>query len=91
MITTALISCLLFLGQLQIESAQSTGNNQLSNEVQSRHADYVQLNRQIYARHEDPESEKVHISQPDRIAEIRSRLHKLLSDEIDNMLNGPTS
>ena len=87
---TAWISCLLLLGHVRNEFAQTSERTKVSGELESRHVTYVQLNRQIFARHQDPDSEKAHISQPDRVAGIRSQLHKLLVDEIDSTLNGPS-
>jgi hypothetical protein len=84
----AWISCLLLLGQAQIEFAQTGAH--VSGERELRRATYIQLNRQIFARHEDADSEKFHISKPDKVAEIRYQLHKLISDEISSVLNGPT-
>jgi hypothetical protein len=70
-----------------LEFAQIAPKSRAS--AQQRHATYIQLNRHIFARHEDADSEKFHISQPGKVAEIRSQLHKLISDEIDSVLNGP--
>ena len=89
MTKTAWISCLLLFGHAGNEFAQTNNNSQMSSELESRRARYVLLDRQIFAQHADPDSEKNHISQPDKVAEIGSQLRKLLSDEIDSVLLGP--
>jgi hypothetical protein len=89
MMKTTWIVCLLLLVQAQIGYAQTATGAQVSKGREQRHATYVQLSRQIFARHEDPDSERLHVSAPERVAEIRSQLRKLISDEIDTDLNGP--
>ena len=87
MTKTAWISCVLLLGHPQMQFAQTSATTHVSGEREQRHASYLQLNRQIFARHEDRDSEKVHVSESGKVTEIRSQLHQLISDEIDSVLN----
>ena len=87
--TRTWIPYLLLLVLPQVEVAQTNNGVQIANKRNQRHAAYVQLDRKIFAQHGDPESEKLHISEPDKVVEIRSQLHKLISDEINDTLNAP--
>ena len=70
----------------QAENIQSQNSTLIAAEHNQRHASYAQLNRQIFGQHDDPASDKLHVSQWDRIAAIRSQLHQLISDEINDVL-----
>jgi hypothetical protein len=63
-----------------------TGNPpQSANGTAQRHADYAQLNRQIFHTHEDTDSGR--ILSTEKAREIHSQLHRLISDEIADALS----
>ena len=85
------LTCLVLLLNGVESSAQENGAIVKPGDPGQRQANYLQLNRKIFTRHADPDSEKMHIEQEDKVAEIRSQLHDLMVDEIDSTLNGPAS
>jgi hypothetical protein len=52
---------------------------------QKRHQNYLQVNRQIYARHGDPGSGKLNTSD-DKIQLLTEQLHEIISQEIETAL-----
>jgi hypothetical protein len=51
---------------------------------------YLQLNRKIFARHEDQDSEKMHVSQDEKVSQIRAQLHDLTTQAVSVALQGAT-
>lgn len=78
---------MLLIGLLQLAAAQTSSNTQTFDDGGQHRSAYVQLNRQIIARHSDNDSEKFHISEPGKAAEVKSQLHGLISHEIMNALS----
>jgi hypothetical protein len=69
-------------GRAQRDTSQSdSGPDQ-------RHQTYVQLNRQIYARHSDPGSGELNASD-DKVKSASQQLHDMLSQEIQTALSAP--
>jgi hypothetical protein len=58
-------------------------------EVAQRRAEYEKLNRQIYVRHLDSESQRIHIGEPQRVAAISDELHGILTGAIVQVLSSP--
>ncbi len=85
------LSCLALVTFVRLGLAQASDNSQRPDEHAQDRKAYLKLNRQIFARHEDPDSEKFHVSQPDKVSEIKSQLHKLVSQEIRAVLEKPSA
>ena len=67
-------------------AAQSIGSTVPDSDPQSRHAAYQQLNRQIYARHEDPGSGSLNFS-GEKGRSANRQLHDMIAKEIDLSLS----
>jgi len=66
--------------------AQSNLAAPTDSDVQKRHTEYFQLNRQIYTRHEDPGSGQLSDA---KAAAASEKLHEMISSEIDRALADP--
>jgi hypothetical protein len=71
-------------------NAQTSSAAQQNATSQERHQNYIQLNRQIYARHDDPGSEKLN-SPNEKVKATSQQLHKMITEEIATVLSGPAA
>ena len=79
--TKTLLLVLLFATVSYCRSYQRAESSQLESTSQARRTTYLQLNRQIYARHEDPGFGYENASQ-DELIRVSQQLHRMVGNEI---------
>lgn len=85
----SILAALLLAALANGTFAQTTSSSQ-PDVTEERHQSYVQLNRQIYARHDDPGSERFDLPK-EKVAATSQQLHKMITDEIAGVLSGPAT
>ncbi len=83
---TKLIIHVLLLAVFSWSGLSQTDDSQSAAGPEERHQEYVQLNRQIYARHGDPESGKLN-GADDKVKSTSQQLRGMISREIETALS----
>src|SRR5579863_306891 len=78
MIRTVLSGLLLVAISAPPGICQTPAAAPIRKDLQQKHEEYLSLNRQIYMRHEDPESERIHVSDPGRAPSMEVRLRDII-------------
>jgi hypothetical protein len=86
--TKSMTFALLFTVLSCTGRAQTSDSPEAPASPQERRQNYLQLNRQIYARHQDPSSGQLNASE-EKARSKRDQLHNMIAKEIDMALAAP--